>query len=181
MKQLWKNIFYSYNWPENNNILYKPFHFATRTNDQIYRWTNQKHLKSPNCKLCGKKEDIYHLYIDCKRNKNIWNHFQKYYKNLIQKEYTPLQHILTVSALSLPPKTKKLALIYCHIWKTRNRIQIGNTIIPLTNTIINIKNDLKNFMQTHYKKHVLENELKNKFCINNTLCHITGNSLTLWL
>ena len=37
-------------------------------------------------------------------------------------------------------------------------------------------------MQTRYKKHVLENtldELKNRFCINNTLCHITGNSLTL--
>ena len=70
-------------------------HFVTRTNDQIYRWSNQKHLKSPNCKLCQTKEDIYihiyHLYSDCKRNKKVCNHFQKYYKNLIQKEHTPLQ------------------------------------------------------------------------------------------
>ena len=34
---------------------------------------------------------IYHLYIDCKMNKKICNHFQKYYKYLIQKEHTPLQ------------------------------------------------------------------------------------------
>ena len=90
---MWKNTFYSYNWPENNNILYMLLHFVTRTNDQIYRWSNQKHLKSPNCKLCQKKEDIYiyHLYIDCKMNKKICNHFQKYYKYLIKKEHTPLQ------------------------------------------------------------------------------------------
>ena len=89
-KQLWKNTFYSYNWPENNNILYMLPQFATKTNDQIYRWTNPKHVNSPNCKLCQKKDYIYHLYTDCKRNKKICNHFQKYYKNLIQKEYTPL-------------------------------------------------------------------------------------------
>ena len=69
--ELWKNTFYSYNWPENNNILYLLLHFATRTNDQIHSWTNQKYLKSPNCKLCDKTENITHLYIDCKRNKKI--------------------------------------------------------------------------------------------------------------
>ena len=56
-----------------------------------------------------KEKKINHLYNECKRNKKIWKHFQKYYKNLIQKEYTPLQHILTISVLSLPLKTKKLA------------------------------------------------------------------------
>ena len=86
-------------------------HYATRTNDQIYRWTNQKHLKPPKCKLCEKKENTDHLYIESKRNKKIWKDFQKYYKNLIQKEYTPLQHILTISALTLPLKTKKLVNI----------------------------------------------------------------------
>ena len=34
--------------------------------------------------------------------------FQKYYKNLTQKEYIPLQYILSISALSLLSKTKKL-------------------------------------------------------------------------
>ena len=124
---IWKNTFYSYAWPENNNILYMLLHYATRTNEDIYRWTNQKHLKFPKCKLCEKIENIKHLYIDCKRNKEIWTHFQKYYKNLIQKEYTPMQHILTVSAISLPSKTRKLVLtltttILTNIWKTRNRL-----------------------------------------------------------
>ena len=103
---IWKNTFYSYNWPENNNILYYLLHYATKTNDQIYRWTNQKHLKTPKCKLCEKTENINHLFIHCKRNKKIWNHFQKYYTKLTKKEYTPLQHILTQSTISLPPNTK---------------------------------------------------------------------------
>ena len=103
---LWKNTFYSYNWPENNNILYLLLHFATRTNDQIHRWTNQKYLKSPNCKLCDKTENITHLYIDCKRNKKIWKYFQKH-QTLTQKQNTPLQHILTISSLSLQQKNKE--------------------------------------------------------------------------
>ena len=41
--------------------------------------------------------------------------------------------------------------------KERNRLQFDNTIIPLTNTIINLKINLKNIIQTHYKKHVLDN------------------------
>ena len=44
------------------------------------------------------------------QDKKIWTHFQKYYRNLAQKEYTPLQHVLSISALSLPSKTKKLVL-----------------------------------------------------------------------
>ena len=131
-------------------------HYATRTKDQIYRWTNQKHLKSPKCKLCEKTENIKHLYNDCKQNKKIWTHFQKYYKNLTRREYRSLQHILTISALSLSPKTKTLLLtltikILTHIWKTRNRLQFDDTIIPTINTIINIKNDLKSIIQP--KKH----------------------------
>ena len=69
--ELWKSTIYSYNWPENNNMLYLLFHCVSRTNHQIYKWTNQKHLKSPNCKLCNKTENITHLYIDCKKQKNL--------------------------------------------------------------------------------------------------------------
>ena len=71
------------------------------------KWINQKHLKSPNCKLCDKTENITHLYIDCKRNKKIWKYFQKHYQTLTQKQNTPLQHILTISSLSLPQKNKE--------------------------------------------------------------------------
>ena len=81
-------------------------HYATRTNDQIFKWANQKHLKSPNCKLCDKTENVTHLYIDCKRNKKIWEYFQKH-QTLTQKQNTPLQHILTISSLSLQQKNKE--------------------------------------------------------------------------
>ena len=126
-----KNTLNSYKCPENDNTLCTLLHYATRTNDHIYRWTNQKHLKSPKCKLCEKTENIKHLFIDCKRNRKIWTHFQKYYQNLIQKDYIPLQHILSISAVSLPRKTKKLVLtltrtILTHIWKTRNRRQFDD-------------------------------------------------------
>ena len=145
-KQTWNNTFYSYCWPENNNILFMLLHFAARTNDHIYRWTNQKDLKNPHCKLCDKKEDIIHLFITCKRNKKIWKHFQKYF-HYQHIQHITMQHIFTHSANSLPSKTKKLVLtltitIPTHIWKTRNRLQFDDTIIPTMNTIINIKNDL---------------------------------------
>lgn len=135
-------------------------HFATRTNDYIFRWVNQKHLKNPNCKLCHKKEDIIHLYISCKRNKRIWEHFQKCYQKLTRKNYTPLEHIITHSASSLPSKTKKLLLtitstILTHIWKTRNRLQFDNTVIPTTNTIINIKNDEHTTNNTIHRIHYM--------------------------
>ena len=164
-------------------------HYTNRTNEHIYRWTNQKHLKVPKSTLCENIENIKRLYTDCKRNKKRWTHFQKYYKNLIQKEYTPMQHILTISAISLPPKTRKLVptltkTIVTHIWKTRNRLQLDNTIIPTTNTIVNIKNDLKNIIKSYYKQHNINNtldEFKTKFCIKNTLCILNNTSLTLLL
>ena len=161
-------------------------YFATRINDLMYRWKNQKHLKTHNCNLCDKKEDIIHLVISCKRNKKIWKHFEKYYKCLTQKEHTLLQHILTHSATSLPSKIKKLVLtltttILTHIWKTRNRLQFHDFITPTTNTTINIKNDWKNIIQTNYKQHTINNTLPDfeiNFCINNALYTIKQNSLT---
>ena len=56
--------------------------------------------------------------------------------------------------------------------------------IPTTNTIINIKNELKTIIQIHYRQHALNNlldEFKTNFCINNALCKLTNESLTLLL
>ena len=76
--------------------------------------------------------------------------------------------------------TKKLVLtltttILSHMWKTRNRLKFDDTIIPTTNTIMNIKNDLKDIIQTHCKKHAINNtthKFENNFGINNALCTI---------
>ena len=152
-------------------------------------------MKSPNCKLCDKTENISHLYTDCKRNKKIWKYFQKYDETLTQKQNTPLQHILTISLqhiltisfLSLPAKTKKLTLtvtttILTHIWETRNKLQFDDTIFPATNVIIHIKNVLKNIILTQYKHHTINNtlhEFQSNFCINNALCKLIQNSIIM--
>ena len=86
----------------------------------------------------------------------------KNYKNLTQKEYRPLQHILTISALSLSPETKKLVqamttTILTHIWKTDDYNSM--TLSYPQQTIINIKNYLKNIIQTDYKQHAINNTL----------------------
>ena len=65
------------------------------------------------------------------------------------------QHILTISSLSLPPKPKKLtvtetATILTHIWKTRNKLQFDDIIIPTTNVITNIKSTLTQNSMYHY-------------------------------
>ena len=87
--KLWENTLCSCNWLENKNILYLLLHYGTRTNNQIYKWTNRKQLKSPDFKLCSKTENITHCYIDCKRNKKIWKCFEKRYQTLTQKQNTP--------------------------------------------------------------------------------------------
>ena len=129
------------------------------------------------------------LHHVCRRNKKIWKHFQKYYQCLTKKEHTPIQHIRTHSANTLPSKTKKLVLtlaiiVLTHILKTRNRLQFIDTIISTTNTIINIKNDLKSIIQTHYKQHNISNlipDFERNFCINNALCRVKQKTLTLLL
>ena len=63
-----------------------------------------------------------------------------------------------------------------HIWKKRNKEQFDDTIIPATNVIINIKNELRNIILTHYKHHTINNtldEFQSNFCINNSLCKLT--------
>ena len=59
-----------------------------------------------------------------------------------------------------------------------------DAIIPTANTILSIKNDLKYIIQSHYKQHTVNNtleEFKINFCINNTLCTLKNDSLTILL
>ena len=68
-----------------------------------------------------------------------------------------------------------------HIWKTRSKLQFNDTIIPATNVIINIKNELKNIILTHYKHDTIKHEFQSNFSINNALCRLTQNSITMLL
>lgn len=51
-----------------NNILYILLHFAIRTNEYVYKYMNQRHLKTPLCYYCKKPENITHLFIDLELN-----------------------------------------------------------------------------------------------------------------
>ena len=123
------------------------------------------------------------------KQKNL-EEFQKYHQTLTQKQNTPLQHTLTISSLSLPPKTKKLTLTLTtatltHIWKTRNKLQFDDTTIPATNVIINIKN-WKTVILTHYNHHTINNtlhEFQSNFYINNALrrFYTRRNVSGMWL
>ena len=86
---LWKNTFYSYSWPE-NNIFYFLLDFASKTNDQIYRWTNEKHLKFPNRKLCDKTENLTHLYTDSKKQKNL-----EVFAKILSNSHTKTKYTIT--------------------------------------------------------------------------------------
>ena len=57
-------------------------------------------------------------------------------------------------------------------------------LIPATNVIINIKNEQKNIILTHYKHHTINNmlhEFLSNFCINNALCKLIQNSISMLL
>ena len=97
----------------------------------------------------------------------------KILSELNTKRLYTIRTLLSISAISLPQKAEKLVLT-----------QLDDTIIPTTNTIINIKNELKTIIQMHYRQHALNNildEFKTNFCMNNTLCKLTDESLKLLL
>ena len=52
---------------------------------------------NPNCDDYGLTEDNLHLFPKCSRTQKIWTHFQPILTNLIEKTYTPQQHLMVHS------------------------------------------------------------------------------------
>ena len=68
------------------------------------------------------------------------------------------------------------------IWTARNLFKHEQKKIPTANIIQNIKKKLKEIITIHYNKHEKNNTILNfqqKFTINNALCTIENNCLTL--
>ena len=146
-----------------------------------------KTLKSSNRKLCDKTKNLTHLYTDSKRNKKIWKYLQK----ILSNSHTKTKYTITTypnNIILVTTTKKKLTLtltttILTHIWKARKKLQFDNTIIWATNVIINIKNELKTIILTHYKHHTIHNtlhEFQINFCISNAFCKLTQNSITIY-
>ena len=146
---------------------------------KIHKWTN--HLNSPNRKLCDKTENITHLYTDCKRTK-IWKYFQKHYQTLTQKQKTSLQHILTISSLSLPPKTKKLTLtLTTKILTTYGKQEINYNLIIQSFPPLTWSQTSKTTWKALYQ-HTINNtlhEFQSNLCINNAISTLTQISMTM--
>ena len=62
---------------------------------------------SPYCGFCNITEAILHLLINCTTIKTIWTCYHSYYQK-INKQFTPHQHILTISSNGKDKQTKRL-------------------------------------------------------------------------
>ena len=104
-----------------------------------------------------------------------------------EAENNPLHNILGLHAINTEKKTKKLIMtmnttILNKIWKARNLLKHETKRIPTENIITNIKNNLKEIIMIHYKKHEQNNSLltfQEKFAIENALCTIENDSIFL--
>ena len=144
-------------------------------------------MKFPNRKLCDKTENLTHLYTDSKKQKNL-----EVFAKILSNSHTKTKYTITTYPNNIifvtSTKKKKLTLtltttILTHMWKTRKKLQFDDTINRATNVIINIKNQLKTIILTHYKHHTIHNtlhEFQINFCISNALCKLTQNSITIY-
>ena len=188
-KQIWLNPYNAFNIPYENNLYYKILHRVLYTNQKTYDNAKQKNNISPICDICKKaNETLIHVFYQCKNRKKIWNTFQPIIKKLnTNAEGNPLQNILGLNAINTEKKTKKLIMtintsILNEIWTARNLFKHEQKKIPTANIIQNIKKKLKEIITIHYNKHEKNNTILNfqqKFTINNALCTIENNCLTL--
>ena len=95
--KIWKNTFFSYSKPKTKDLLYKILHHTIPTNSFIYKISKDKIDLTPNCNYCNKTEDNIHLLITCNRIRNIWTHFQPYYRQLTKKKTKTVHHNNTSS------------------------------------------------------------------------------------
>ena len=119
-------------------MLYKFLHYAIKTNNFVFTISRDKTGLTPTCDYCNIKEDNIHLFTTCTRIKKIWKYFQPTYEKLTKKQYTPRQHIFTLSTNNLNSKNKKLILtltqlIMYEIWTSRNDLKYDKTTITGNN------------------------------------------------
>ena len=127
-KNIWTSTYFSYNQPYAKDLLYKFLHYATKINKFVCSISRDKTGLTPSCDYCNIKEDNIRLFTTCTPVKKVWKYFQPTYEKLTKQQYTPQQHIFTLSANSLNSKNKKLILtltqlIMYKICTSRNNIK----------------------------------------------------------
>ena len=158
------NTYNSYCPPYHKDLHYKLLHYAIKRNQYTYKCSRDKSNLTLNCDYCNEPEDILHLFIKCNRIKTLWNSYDQYYKKLTGNTATPEQHILTLSSNNKNKRIKKLILmltqaIMFEIWQSRNNNKYDKTLLTQKTITNKIKTQLKNILQTHYKKQKLSDTL----------------------
>ena len=156
MKNIWTNTYFSYTQPYAKDLLYKFLQYATKTNKFVFTISRDKTGLTPTCDYCNIKEDNIHLFTTCTRVKKIWKYFQPTYEKLTKQQYTPQQHMFTLSAINLNSKNKKLILtltqlIMYEIWTYRNNIKYDKIQLSQETIITKILTQLLNIITAHYK------------------------------
>ena len=141
-----------------------------------------------NCKT--KRETILHALYECKDKYKTWKYFiQTINKLNSAAKMTSTNCVLVLNAPVKDKKVKKLLLtihitILNEIWKARNLLKHQKKV--LTNDVIikKINAKLKEIIRLNFQKHLRQETLetfKKNFCINDTLCSVIGNDLTIHL
>ena len=186
-KNIWKNTFWTYNIPYENNLFYKILHNVITVNERIYKYAKNKNGITPICDTCNKEnESIEHAFFLCLDRKLIWKEFEGIFKKLNTNHKTKAkQCILGLSAMDGNKNTRKLIMtittsILNETWKARN-IKKHNKKFTKTEEIIqNVRNSLKEIINIHFNKHKKQNtltEFEAIFAIGNALCKIENNTV----
>ena len=130
------------------------------------------------CKICttGEIENIDHLLLGCKENKNFW----KLMENIVQAAFGHIIHITLKEVISgywnldqfhSPSEVSMINVILSicryHIWKIRNSIKYGSEQMNYTRRLRLLKYDLKSHLQILLTSGNTSDEIK--VCVNSIL------------
>ena len=140
--------------------------------------------------LQNQEGTLSHALYGCTDKYKIWKHFFQIINKLNSAvKMTSTNWILILNALVKDKKIKKLLLtihitILKEIWKARNLLKHQKK--SLTNDVIikKIITKLREIIRINFQKHLRQETLetfKKNFCINEALCSVIGNDLTIHL
>ena len=184
-KWMWQNIFNCYNIPQENNIYFKILHRVLYVNQKICDNAYKRNNLTPFCNNSKtKRETILHALYECTDKYKIWIHFLQ----ISAAKMTSSNCILILNALVTEKKVKKLLLtihitILKEIWKARNLLKHQK---HLTNSVIikKIITKLREIIRINFQKNLRQETLetfRKNFCINEAICSVVGNDLTIHL
>ena len=172
-KNIWLNMYHSYNVGTTRDVLYKLVHNALPTKVRIAVTENKKLQRArggrfnTKCSSCTKvDENTLHIFARCKHACNVWQLYQPIYTRLLPgKPYIYEQNALTVNLQhNVDPKVRKLLLtitelIVQELWLTRNKCWKEGIEPSRIRSKNRINRNITKLIRTHYKYHKNRNTI----------------------